>query len=69
MSSATDWQRPDKRFATAQARAALSGATLYRIEDDRGAEVYVVSKWALTRELPDLESVETWLDRITCKVL
>ena len=33
----------------------------------RGNEVYVVSKWALTRELRSLEEVEQWLDRVTGK--
>ena len=42
----------------------MAGATLYRIEDDRGAEVFIVSKWALTRELRGIEAVEQWLDRI-----
>lgn len=55
---------PDKRFATARARAALIGAVLHCIEDDHGQDVYIVTKWALTRELRDLDSVEAWLDRI-----
>jgi hypothetical protein len=53
-----------KAFATTQARAALVGVTLYRTEDDRGRRAYIVSKWALTRELPTLEAVEEWLDRV-----
>ncbi len=57
-------QRPEKRFANGQARAALSGATLHRIEDDRGAEVFVLTKWNLTRELQTLEQVEQLLDRM-----
>jgi hypothetical protein len=59
--------RPDKRFATAQARAAMIGATLHRIEDDRGVDVFIVSKWNLTRELRDMDAVELWLDRIAGK--
>ena len=54
----------DKRLTTAQARAALLGFTLHQIEDDHGIEVFIISRWALTRELRDLEEVEQWLDRI-----
>lgn len=61
--AATD-PHDNKRFATARARAALMGATLHRIEDDRGRDVFIVTKWALTRELRDLDAVETWLDRV-----
>lgn len=55
---------PDKAFATLRARAALQGVTLYRTEDERGIERFIVSKWALTRELTDLQAVEAWLDRL-----
>ena len=54
-----------KRFATLQARAALSGITLHRIEGDLSPVVYIATKWALTRELLDLDVVEQWLDRVT----
>jgi len=59
--------RPDKEFHTLQARAALAGVVLHRFEDDRGRMAYVVSRWALTRELHSLEEVEQWLDRVTGK--
>lgn len=55
---------PDKAFATLRARAALQGAALIRSEDERGIPRFIVSKWALTRELPDLAAVESWLDRL-----
>ncbi len=55
---------PDKAFATLRARAALQGVVLCRTNDERGAERFLVSKWALTRELPDLAAVEAWLDRL-----
>jgi len=54
-----------KQFATLQARAALAGVILYRVDDDHGDEVFVVSRWALTRELRSLEEVEEWLDLAT----
>ncbi len=66
MSSTT---HPDKAFATAQARAALAGVSLHRQEDDRGREVFIASRWAMTRELPDLAAVEAWLDRVEGKGL
>ena len=55
----------DKQFATLQARCALAEVTLHQLENDHGQKVYVVSRWALTRELADLESVGVWLDRVT----
>lgn len=57
--------RPNKQFATLAARAALAGVSLYRIDDDRGKEVFVVSTWVLTRELRSLAEVEKWLDRVS----
>lgn len=54
----------DKREATARARAALAGVTMARIENDAGRMVYIVSRWAMTRELEDLDAVEAWLDRV-----
>ena len=55
----------DKQFATLQARCALAEVALHQLENDHGQKVYVVSRWALTRELADLESVGVWLDRVT----
>ena len=57
----------DKEFANLQAAAALQGATLHRIDDDRGNELFVVSKWNVTRHLPTLEAVAQWLDRLAGK--
>jgi len=51
----------DKRVCNARARVALLGGTLHIIDDDRGRPVFIVSRWALTKELPDIEAVETWL--------
>ena len=53
-----------KRFATLQARAALAGVGLSRTEDDRGHEVFIASKWALTKQLASLAEVEELLVRI-----
>lgn len=54
-----------KPFANLRARCALAGIALSAIENDNGKTVYIVSKWALTRELPDLESVSAWLEKVT----
>lgn len=53
-----------KFFATLQARAALAGVALSRTEDDCGREVFIASKWALTKELASLAEVEELLVRI-----
>jgi hypothetical protein len=50
-----------KALATLQARAALVGATIHRIEDDRGVHRYIVSKDHLTRDLPSLAAAAGWL--------
>ena len=62
--------RPDKRLANARARAALLGATLYRCEDDRGADLLVLSKWSLTKQFSGadaFDAVEAWLDQLEGK--
>ena len=55
----------DKLFATLQARCALAEVTLHQLENDHGNTVFIVSRWALTRELQDLDAVASWLDRVT----
>ena len=44
---------------------ALAGIVLSAIENDHGETIYIVSKWALTRELPDLEAVSPWFQKVT----
>lgn len=53
-----------KRFETLRARAALSGVVLHTIENDIGQRAYIVTKWALTRELESLDAVAVWLDAV-----
>ena len=55
----------DKQFATLQARCALAEVSLHQLENDHGNTVFIVSRWALTRELQDLDAVASWLDRVT----
>ena len=54
-----------KRLATLRAQCALAGVVLHQIENDHGKTVYIVSKWALTRELADLDAVSAWLEKVT----
>lgn len=49
-----------KRLATLQARAALAGFELHRLEDGR----LLAARWGLTREFPDASAVEQWLARL-----
>lgn len=53
-----------KRFATLQARAAMAGVALSRLDDDRGRPVFIASKWALTKQLDSLDEVSAFLTRI-----
>lgn len=53
-----------KREATLRALCALEGVTLIPTFNDRGFRVYIVSRWALTKELPDLDAVEVWLKHV-----
>ncbi|MDZ4145691.1 MAG: hypothetical protein U1D29_14345 [Burkholderiales bacterium] len=55
-----------KRLATLRARAAMAGVQLHVYDDeDTGQTVYLVSRWALTRDLASLDAVETWLTQVT----
>ena len=54
-----------KRLATLAARAALNGITLHHTSGDFVPNLFVVSKWALTREFTNLDDVQDWLDLVT----
>lgn len=54
-----------KRFATAQALAALHGVTLHQLEGDTGRPIYIATRWAKTKQLDTLTEVEEWLGRVT----
>lgn len=56
-----------KRLATLIARAALAGVVLHHTEGDFVPDIFIVSRWALTREFTDLDAVEHWLDLVTGK--
>jgi hypothetical protein len=65
--SAASPETQTKRLATLTARAALVGVTLHRIEGDFLPEVFIVSRWAMTREFTDMDALEAWLNRVTGK--
>ena len=48
----------DKRFATIRAELALKGFALVRGEDDAGRPLFIVSRWALTRQLNGMPELE-----------
>jgi hypothetical protein len=52
----------DKRFATAQARAALRGMLLHRIAGDDGRAVFIATYHALTKHFVSVDELERWLD-------
>ena len=60
-----DSQPFHKQLATLRARAALAGIALNAIEDDYGSTVFIVSRWAMTRQIDTLEAVADWLDSVT----
>lgn len=58
-------QSEQKRLTTLTARAALAGVTLHHAEGDFVPHLFIVSRWALTREFTDLDAVDRWLDLVT----
>ena len=56
-----------KHEATVTAQCALAEVVMTPSFDDRGRRTYIVSRWNLTKELPDLVAVESWLARVTGK--
>lgn len=51
----------DKLIQTLQARAALSGFTLHLIDTGAIGPTFMVSRWNISRTLPDVASVESFL--------
>lgn len=45
--------------------AAMAGITVVPIEADNGKRVYVVSRWALTKQIDSLDDLASWLERTT----
>ena len=55
----------DKEFRNSQAKAALAGGTLHKIEGDFGRTVFVFSREAVTQQLNCLGEVAVLLDQVT----
>lgn len=51
-------------LATLQARAALAGFTLSVMTDTDGLCLYLVSRWGMSRTLPDLAGLVAFLRRV-----
>jgi len=54
-----------KRFSTLQARAALAGIALQRIDGDNCQLEYIATIGAVTTRLATLDEAEAWIDRAT----
>jgi hypothetical protein len=50
-----------KAFTTLQAKAALRGVALIRCFDEAGQQVFLASRWNLTRQFATLANVEAFL--------
>lgn len=53
----------EKSWSTLQAKAALAGVALYRVGDGSGGEVFIARRWGLSRQLDDIDELETFLAR------
>ena len=53
-----------KRFSGLQAELALRGYSVVQIEGDDGRPRYVVTRWALTKELSSLDDLTGFVQRI-----
>lgn len=57
-----------KQLATLQAVAALAGVRVDPIEGDDGRTVYIVSRWALTKQCNTLDELRDLLARMGVQV-
>lgn len=48
---------PEKRLATLKARAALAGVAIHMLANGG----YLACRWNLSKDLADLDALETWL--------
>jgi hypothetical protein len=57
-------QADSKRFAGLRARLALAGWVLSRTSADDGPVVFFATRWNMPRELPGLDAVAAFADRV-----
>ena len=53
----------DKEFAPARAELAIRGFVLQRIDADDGRAAYLVTRWNMSRSLPDLSAAHDFAER------
>ena len=53
-----------KRFATLRAELALKGFAAFEGQDDAGRPLFIVSKWAMTRQLQGLPELERFVAQV-----
>jgi hypothetical protein len=52
-------------LSTVRARAALAGIALHHGRDHMGRDVFLVSRWNMSRTFATLQQVENWLEMVT----
>ena len=57
-------QPDEKTFATLQAQFALKGHNLNRVEAPDGSTSYFAVRWGMSRHMPDLDAVQSFLDQL-----
>jgi len=57
----------DKEFSTLRAQAALRGHGLHRSSPQDGPVIYWVTRWGVTRDLPNIDAVRAFIRQIGCK--
>ncbi|MCE1194226.1 MAG: hypothetical protein LWW96_18940 [Acidovorax sp.] len=57
-----------KAFATLQARFALCGHALHRVNNPNGTQTFWAERWGLVRYLPSLQDATLFLARIGGRV-
>ncbi len=55
-------QTENKTFESLRARAALSGVVVQKVQGE--GEVFIASRWNLSKTFDDLTALEAWLDRV-----
>ncbi len=54
----------DKAFATLRAKLAMRGHQLHIIDDGHGGAAFMVSRWCMSRTLPNLAAVQDFAVRV-----
>lgn len=62
--STAERDQVDKAFATARAKLALAGGYGLHVLDVDGRAAYLVTRWNLSRELKDLDSVNAFIRQV-----